>query len=75
MLYMEGPLSIYTLCVCHSRDFDMTSSSLSAPMIAKLVIRKILSEHTTCNVVLGVEISEAADELRFDTRKEGKYSS
>jgi len=53
----------------------MTSSSLSAPMIAKLVIRKILSEHTTCNVVLGVEISEAADELRFDTRKEGKYSS
>jgi len=67
---MEGPLSIY----CHSRDFDTTSGSLPAPMIAKLVTRKILSEHTTCSVVLGVEISEAADELRFDTRKGGKYS-
>ena len=52
----------------------MTSSSLPAPMIAKLVTRKILSEHTTCSVVLGVEISEAADKLRFDTRKGGKYS-
>ena len=60
--------------VCHSRDFDPTSGSLPAPMIAKLVTRRILREHTTCNVVLGVEISDAADESRFDTRKGGTYS-
>jgi len=67
MPYMEGPLSIYTLVVCPSRNFNATSSSLPAPMIAKLVTKRILSEHKTCEVVQGVEISEAA-------RKGGIYS-
>jgi len=46
--------------VCPSRNFDATSSSLPAPIIAKLVTKRILSEHKTCKVVQGVEISEAA---------------
>jgi len=53
--------------VCPSRNFNATSSSLPAPMIAKLVTKRILSEHKTCKVVQGVEISEAA-------RKGGIYS-
>jgi len=51
--------------VCPSRNFDATSGSLPAPMIEKLVTRRILSEQTTCKVVQGVEISEAARKGRI----------
>ena len=66
MPYMEGPLSIYTLCGL-PLSLDLRQRQSSCTMNAKLVTKRILSEHTTFKVVLGVEISEAANESRFDT--------